>query len=62
MNELQYLLKQLAEERQVSEAALLRGAAPDFAGYRHLTGVIQGLTRAENFVKDLVQRLERDDE
>lgn len=62
MDAMQYLLKQLAEDRQHNEAALLRGAAQDFAGYRHLTGVIQGLTRAENIAKDLVQRLERDDE
>jgi hypothetical protein len=38
------------------------GGAKDFADYRHVCGVIRGLTHAEQIVKDLVQRLENIDE
>jgi hypothetical protein len=62
MNALQLLQKTLAEDRQGYEKALLGGSAKDFAEYRHLAGTIQGLVRAENHVKDLVQRLEKTDE
>lgn len=62
MSELQLLLKRLAEDRQSYEATLLRGKAADFAEYRQLVGTILGLVRAENIVKDLVQRLEKSDE
>lgn len=62
MTELQVILKRIAEDRQRYEQSLLRGDAKDFADYRHLAGVVQGLTRAENHVKDLVQKLENSDE
>jgi hypothetical protein len=38
------------------------GGAKDFAEYRHICGVIRGLTHAETLVKDLVQRMENFDE
>jgi hypothetical protein len=41
---------------------LTTGRAADFADYRHLCGVIRGLTHAESIVKDLVQRLEHEDD
>lgn len=62
MTELQLLLKNLAADRQSYEATLLCGKAVDFAEYRQLVGTIRGLVRAENIVKDLVQRLEKSDE
>lgn len=38
------------------------GRAADYAEYRHVCGQIRGLALAEQLCKDLVQRLENDDE
>jgi hypothetical protein len=38
------------------------GRAADYAEYRHVCGIIRGLNTAEQIIKDLVQRLEKDDE
>jgi hypothetical protein len=55
---LDHLFNKLKErEREVSEA-LAEGNAKDFAEYRNLCGVIQGLRRARMEVQDLVQRYE----
>ena len=65
MNETQvlnHLLKKIAEERVSREAACSTGVAKDFAEYKNLCGVIQGLSLAESIIKDLVQKLEHDDE
>jgi hypothetical protein len=62
MRELQHLRKTLGEERAARERALLAGAPKDFPEYKHLAGVIQGLTLAENHLTDLVQKLEKADE
>lgn len=59
---LQHIVRELVEQRQSFERALLEGSVPDFAEYRHLAGVIRGLTQAEYIVKDLVQKLEQLDE
>ena len=65
MNEIQvleHLIKEMAKERVSRETACSGGVAKDFAEYKNLCGVIQGLNLAESIVKDLVQKLERDDE
>ena len=55
---LDHLFTRLKErEREVSEA-MAEGSAKDFAEYRNLCGVIQGLRRARLEVQDLVQRYE----
>ena len=55
---LDHLFNKLRErEREVSDA-LAEGTAKDFAEYRNLCGVIQGLRRARMEVQDLVQRYE----
>jgi hypothetical protein len=59
---LHHLVKEIAKERVSREAACSTGVAKDFAEYKNLCGVIQGLSLAESIVKDLVQKLERDDE
>jgi len=41
---------------------LANGGAKTFDEYRHVCGVIRGLTHAESIVKDLVQRMELIDE
>lgn len=65
MNEVQvlnHLLKEIAKERVSREAACSGGNLKDFAEYKNLCGVIQGLSLSESIIKDLVQKLEHDDE
>ena len=38
------------------------GGAKDFAEYRHVCGIIRGLSHAEQLVKNLVQKMENSDE
>jgi len=57
-----YLLAELDKLRTEQSMFLTTGRAADFADYRHLCGVIRGLTHAESIIKDLVQRLEHDDD
>ena len=55
---LDHLFNKLKErEREVSES-IAEGSCKDFAEYRNLCGVIQGLRRARMEVQDLVQRYE----
>jgi|DEB19_MinimDraft_2_1074335.scaffolds.fasta_scaffold54227_2 hypothetical protein len=55
---LDHLFNKLKErEREVSDS-MIDGGCKDFAEYKHLCGVIQGLRRAKMEVQDLVQRYE----
>ena len=40
---------------------LANGGAKDFAEYRHVCGIIRGLTHADEYIKDLVQRINTED-
>ena len=57
-----YLATEMDKLRSDQIAFLATGRANDYAEYRHVCGVIRGLTHAESIVKDLVQKLEKDDE
>ena len=59
---LSYLAKEIEQLRTDQAIFIASGRANDFAEYRHVCGVIRGLTHAETIVKDLVQKLEKDDE
>jgi hypothetical protein len=59
---LSYLAKEIEQLRTDQVVFIASGRANDFAEYRHVCGVIRGLTHAETIVKDLVQKLEKDDE
>ena len=59
---LSYLLKEIDKLREDQAIFLSGGGAKDFAEYRHVCGVIRGLTHAEQLVIDLVQKLEYADE
>ena len=58
----QYLAKEIDKLRGDQVTFLAGGGAKDFAEYRHVCGVIRGLTHAEQLVIDLVQKLEYADE
>jgi len=57
-----YLAKEIEQLRTDQVAFLAMGRANDFAEYRHVCGVIRGLTHAETIVRDLVQRMEKTDD
>lgn len=59
---LNYLAKEIDKLRGDQQTFLNGGGAKDFAEYRHVCGVIRGLTTAEQIIIGLVQRLEKDDE
>ena len=59
---IQYLAKEIDKLRGDQVSFLAGGGAKDFAEYRHVCGVIRGLTHAEQLVKDLVQKMEYADE
>lgn len=59
---LSYLRKQIAEDYDDNVRFLATGGAKSFDEYRHVCGVIRGLTQADSLIGDLVQRLENDDD
>jgi len=58
----EYLVKEIDRLREDQKSHLAGGGAKTFDEYRHVCGVIRGLTHAENIVKDLVQKMEYSDE
>ena len=59
---LSYLLKEIDKLREDQAIFLNGGGAKDFAEYRHVCGVIRGLTQADQIVKDLAKKLEYSDD
>jgi hypothetical protein len=59
---LAYLLKEIDKLREDQAVFLSGGGAKDFAEYRHVCGVIRGLTHADQIVKDLAKKLEYSDD
>ena len=59
---LTYLLKEVDKLLEDQSVFLNGGGAKDFAEYRHVCGVIRGLTHAEQLVKDLAKKLEYSDD
>ena len=59
---LAYLVSEIDKLRANPNSFLSGGGAKTFDEYRHVCGVIRGLTHAETIVKDLVQRMEQSDE
>ena len=59
---LSYLLKEIDKLREDQAIFLSGGGAKDFAEYRHVCGVIRGLTPADQIVKDLAKKLEYSDD
>lgn len=55
---LDHLFNKLSEREKEVAAAVTDGGCKDFAEYRNLCGVIQGLRRAKMEIQDLVQRYE----
>jgi len=58
----EYLATEIDKLRSDQVSHLAQGGAKTFDEYRHVCGVIRGLTHAETLVKDLVQKMEYSDE
>jgi len=59
---LNHLVSEYDKLRNDQVTFLAGGGAKTFDEYRHVCGVIRGLTYAETIVKDLVQRMENIDD
>ena len=59
---LKHAAKEFDKLRSDQITFLAGGGAKTFDEYRHVCGVIRGLTHAESIVKDLVQKMEYSDE
>lgn len=57
-----HIAREIDKLRSEQSTFLVGGGSKDFAEYRHLCGVIRGLTFAETIVNDLVQRMEKFDD
>ena len=55
---LAHLISEIDKLRDDQATFLNGGGAKDFAEYRHICGVIRGLTHAEQLVRNLVQKME----
>ena len=65
MNDTQILIhviRELNQQKSDYEASCSRGFPKDFAEYKHLCGMIQGLGFAIEFINDLVQKMEHSDD
>lgn len=58
---LSVIRSELDKLRNDQVSFLANGGAKDFAEYRHVCGIIRGLTHADEYIKDLVQRIDSDD-
>jgi len=59
---LAHIAKEIDKLRSDQQTFLNGGGAKTFDEYRHVCGVIRGLTHAESIIKDLVQRSEISDD
>ena len=55
---LDHLFNKLTDREKETAASMSDASCKDFAEYKYLCGVIQGLRRARMEVQDLVQRYE----
>lgn len=56
------LLLRIEAERTPYATALLAGNAVDYADYKRMCGVLQGLDRAAEQIKALAKQMEHDDD
>lgn len=57
-----FLRKKVREMMETHADHIATGSCADWADYKRLTGVIEGLALAEREILDLIQRLETDEE
>ncbi|WP_288077222.1 hypothetical protein [Pseudomonas sp.] len=62
MNELQTVINEVRRQRQAISEALASGRAGDFADYKRMCGVYDGLGRAEIYATELMHNIETSDD
>jgi hypothetical protein len=55
---LEYLLKEFGKLRDENASHIAAGRAVNYDEYRHVCGIIRGLTYAETLVRDLAKKME----
>ena len=58
----EYVQKEISKLRAEQVEFLASGRSSSFDDYRHVCGVIRGLNHADMILKNLVQKMESDDE
>ena len=61
-DELMYVRNKISEQREEIKDFMSGGNAKDYVEYIRLVGIIRGLDRVEDIIKDLQKRMENDDE
>lgn len=56
---LMHIAREIDKLRGEQANFLSSGRVGDYPDYRHICGIIRGLTHAESIVRDLVQRMEQ---
>ena len=56
---LAHIAREIDKLRGEQASFLSTGRAGDYSEYRHICGIIRGLSHAESIVNDLVQRMEK---
>ena len=54
-----FIAREIDKLRTEQASFLSAGRAGDYPEYRHICGIIRGLSHAESIVSDLVQRMEK---
>ena len=54
-----FIAREIDKLRSEQASFLSAGRAGDYSEYRHVVGVIRGLSHAEQIINDLVQRMEK---
>jgi len=62
MTEYEYIRKELQEDIALKAEFIAAGNCKSFDEYKHVTGVIRGLTLAINLIKDREQKVKDYDE
>jgi len=62
MNVLDIVIKEIRDEIERLKDDLAVGSPEDYAAYKYVTGIINGLWRAESYVVELNKKLEEFDE
>jgi len=54
-----FIAREIDKLRSEQASFLSTGRAGDYPEYRHICGIIRGLSHAESILNDLVQRMEK---
>jgi hypothetical protein len=57
-----FIAREIDKLRSEQASFLSAGRAGDYPEYRHICGIIRGLSHAESILNDLVQRMEKSED